>query len=242
MVTVGEDIEVIVLEIDKNKQEISLGIKQIEVNPWELVSEKYPIGTIVTGTVRNITNYGGFIEIEPGIDGLLHVSDISWTEKIAHPSEKYKKGDEVECMVLDIDKEKQRISIGVKQMHEDPWQTAIPEAYKAGMVVHGKVTKITNFGVFVELEDGLEGLLHISELADHKVESPQDVVKAGDEIDVKILRVDTSDRKIGLSLKRAQVGEDVVDEWKQDATEGGPSPSRGGMDDHGALGTDKIEF
>jgi small subunit ribosomal protein S1 len=243
VVTVGEEIEVIVLEIDKNKQEISLGIKQIEVNPWELVSEKYPIGTIVTGTVRNITNYGGFIEIEPGIDGLLHVSDISWTEKIAHPSEKYKKGDEVECMVLDIDKEKQRISIGVKQMHEDPWQTAIPEAYKAGMVVHGKVTKITNFGVFVELEDGLEGLLHISELADHKVESPQDVVKAGDEVDVKILRVDTSDRKIGLSLKRAQVGEDVADDWKPDETEGGgPSPSRGGMDDHGALGTDKIEF
>lgn len=235
-----DEIEVVVLDIDKDKHEISLGIKQTEVNPWELVIERYPMGTIVQGTVRNLTNYGAFVEIEPGIDGLLHVSDISWTEKIAHPSEKYKKNEDVECMVLDIDEDKQRISLGVKQMHEDPWQTAVPEAYKPGMVVHGKVTKITNFGVFVELEEGLEGLLHISELADHKVESPQEVVKPGDEIDVKILRVDTSDRKIGLSLKRAHGGEGGDERWEQSG--GGEGPDRGGMDDHGALGTDKISL
>lgn len=241
VVTPGDEIDVIVLDIDKDKHEISLGMKQVESNPWELVAEKYPIGTIVSGAVRNLTNYGAFVEIEPGIDGLLHVSDISWTEKIAHPNEKYKKSDEVECMVLEIDEEKQRISLGIKQMHEDPWQNAIPEAYKPGMVVHGTVTKITNFGVFVELEDGLEGLLHISELADKKVENPQDVVKPGEEVNVKILRVDLDDRKIGLSLKRAISGEDVEEDWEQHVPSS-ETPARGGMDDHGALGTDKIEL
>ncbi|MEE2819530.1 MAG: 30S ribosomal protein S1 [Planctomycetota bacterium] len=238
----GDEIEVVVLDIDKEKHEISLGMKQVENNPWELVTEKYPIGTVVSGAVRNLTNYGAFVEIEPGIDGLLHVSDISWTEKIAHPNEKYKKGDEVECMVLEIDLEKQRISLGMKQMHEDPWQNAIPEAYKPGMVVHGAVTKITNFGVFVELEEGLEGLLHISELADKKVENPQDIVKPGEEVNVKILRVDLDDRKIGLSLKRAQSGEDVDEEnWEQNMPDS-EAPSKGGMDDHGAMGSDKIQF
>ncbi len=238
----GDEIEVVVLDIDKDKHEISLGMKQVENNPWELVTEKYPIGTVVSGAVRNLTNYGAFVEIEPGIDGLLHVSDISWTEKIAHPNEKYKKGDEVECMVLEIDLEKQRISLGMKQMLEDPWQNAIPEAYKPGMVVHGAVTKITNFGVFVELEEGLEGLLHISELADKKVENPQDIVKPGEEVNVKILRVDLDDRKIGLSLKRAHSGEDVdEDNWEQNMPDT-EAPSRGGMDDHGAMGSDKIQF
>ena len=144
-------------------------------------------------------------------------------------------------MVLEIDEDKQRISLGIKQMHEDPWQNAIPEAYKPGMVVHGCVTKITNFGVFVELEDGLEGLLHISELADKKVENPQDVVKPGEEVNVKILRVDLDDRKIGLSLKRAASGEDVEEDWEAHVPKS-ESPARGGMDDHGAMGTDKIEF
>ncbi len=241
IVSPGDEIDVVVLDIDKDKHEISLGMKQVENNPWEVVAEKYPIGTIVSGAVRNLTNYGAFVEIEPGIDGLLHVSDISWTEKIAHPNEKYKKGDEVECMVLEIDQEKQRISLGMKQMHEDPWQNAIPEAYKPGMVVHGSVTKITNFGVFVELEDGLEGLLHISELADKKVDNPQDIVKPGEEVNVKILRVDLDDRKIGLSLKRAISGEDVEDDWEAHVPKS-DTPERGGMDDHGALGTDKIEL
>ena len=241
IVNPGEEIEVIVLDIDKTKHEISLGMKQVESNPWELVAEKYPVGTIVSGAVRNLTNYGAFVEIEPGIDGLLHVSDISWTEKIAHPNEKYKKNDEVECMVLEIDQEKQRISLGIKQMHEDPWQNAIPDAYKPGMVVHGNVTKITNFGVFVELEDGLEGLLHISELSDKKVDNPQEVVKPGEEVSVKILRVDLEERKIGLSLKRAISGEDIGDDAEPSDPDS-DAPARGGMDDHGALGTDKIEL
>ena len=245
VVNPGDTIEVVVLEINKEKQEISLGMKQTEVNPWELVAEKYPVGTIINGIVRNLANYGAFIEIEPGIDGLLHVSDISWTEKISHPSEKYIKGDTLECVVLDIDQAKQRVGIGVKQLSEDPWVNAIPEAYKPGMVVHGTVTKITNFGVFIELEQGLEGLLHISELSDRKVDDPKEIVKVEEEIDVKILRVDTEGRKIGLSLKRAQWSEDRGDppaeEPEEDTQESEP-PSRGGMDTHGALGTDKIEL
>jgi len=251
IVTAGEEIDVVVLEIDKNKQEISLGMKQTEVNPWELVSEKYPNGTIVTGTIRNLANYGAFVEIEPGIDGLLHISDMSWTKKVTHPNELYKKSDEVECVVLDVDRDKQRISLGIKQLSEDPWVEAIPGAYQPGMVVRGKVTKITNFGVFVELEEELEGLLHISELADHKVENPQDVVSVDEEVDVKILRVDIDDRKIGLSLKRAQWG-DASGGGEGGAGEGGAPanggmggmniPTRGGMDDHGAMGTDKIEL
>jgi small subunit ribosomal protein S1 len=243
LVQPGQEVEVVVLEINKDKQEISLGMKQTEVNPWELVAEKYPPGTIIEGKVRNLANYGAFVEIEPGIDGLLHISDMSWTKKVTHPNEVLKKGDTVKCVVLDVDQSKQRVSLGVKQLTEDPWISAIPEHYKPGMVVRGAVTKITNFGVFVELEADLEGLLHISELADHKVENPQDVVKSGDEVDVKILRVDTADRKIGLSLKRAQWG---------DATGGGGGdesrerreayPTKGGMDAHDAMGTDKIRM
>ncbi len=240
LVNVEDEVEVVVLDINKQKHEISLGIKQTEVNPWELVAEKYPPGTIIDGIVRNLANYGAFVEIEPGIDGLLHVSDISWTEKISHPNEKFKKGDVIKCLVMDIDQEKQRVGLGLKQLAEDPWLHAIPGAYKPGMVVHGKVTKITNFGVFVELEEGLEGLLHISELSDEKVDTPQDVVKPDDEVDVKILRVDTTERKIGLSLKRAQLGDDAADD--QAAAKEPPAPIKGGFDEHGALGTDKIEL
>ncbi|MCA9292203.1 MAG: 30S ribosomal protein S1 [Phycisphaerales bacterium] len=239
----GEEIEVVVLDINKDKQEISLGLKQTEVNPWELVAEKYPPGTVIEGQVRNLANYGAFIEIEPGIDGLLHVSDISWTKKVSHPNEVYQKGDNVRCVVLEVDREKQRVALGVKQLVEDPWLEAIPGAYKPGMVVRGRVTKITNFGVFVELEDELEGLLHISELADHKVDNPHDIVKVGDELDVKILRVDTSDRKIGLSLKRAQWGS--VEEARAEREEkrsAADMPQRGGMDEHGAMGSDKIQL
>ena len=204
MVSVGEEIDVVVLEVNKSKQEISLGMKQTEANPWTLLAEKYPPGTVISGKVRNLTNYGAFVEIEEGIDGLLHVSDLSWTKKVAHPSELLKKGDTLQCVVLSVDQEKNRVALGLKQLTEDPWLHAIPTNYQPGMIVKGKVTKITNFGVFVELEPGLEGLLHVSELSDQKVENPTDVVKIGDEVEVKILRVDIDDRKIGLSLKRAQ--------------------------------------
>lgn len=241
LVQVGDEVDVVVLDINKDKLEISLGMKQTEVNPWELVADKYPRGSVIEGKVRNLSNYGAFVEIEPGIDGLLHVSDISWTKKVAHPNELYKKGDLVKCVVLEVDQEKQRIGLGVKQLTEDPWVEAIPSAYRPGMIVKGKITKIANFGVFVELEEGLEGLLHISELSDQKVENPQDVVKAGQEVEVKILRVDTDDRKIGLSLKRAQWGA-TPDEDPTPRRGGGPRPTRGGMDDHGSLGSHKIRF
>jgi small subunit ribosomal protein S1 len=163
---------------------------------------------MVKGKVRNLTNYGAFIEIEEGIEGLLHVSDMSWTRKISHPSELVEKGQELECKVLSVDQERRRIALGLKQLDEDPWSTDIPNRYQQGQLVKGKVTKITNFGVFVGLEDGLEGLLHISELSDQKVENPQDVVNVGDEIEVKVLRVDTEERKIGLSRKRVEWAEE----------------------------------
>ena len=239
LVSIGQEVEVVILEINSDKQEISLGMKQTEVNPWELVADKYPPGTVIEGRVRNLASYGAFVEIEPGIDGLLHVSDLSWTKKLTHPNEMLKKNLSIQCVVLEVDQAKQRIGLGLKQMSADPWDEAIPTQYQPGMIVRGKVTKITNFGVFVQLEEDLEGLLHISELADHKVENPHDVVEVGQELEVKILRVDLEDRKIGLSLKRAQ--------WTADAgvQPGEPAPRRelgGGMDDHGALGTDKITF
>jgi small subunit ribosomal protein S1 len=202
LVAIGDKIEVQVLNINKDKQEISLGMKQVQPNPWDKVAEKYPPGTIVEGVVRNLTNYGAFVEIEEGIDGLLHVSDMSWVRKVVHPSEVVNKGDHVRCVVLNVDQERKRVALGLKQMANDPWEGDIPGRYHPGQIVKGKVTKLTNFGVFVELEPGLEGLLHISELADHKVESPEEVVKVGDEVEVKVLRVDTADRKIGLSRKR----------------------------------------
>ncbi|MBU0617619.1 MAG: S1 RNA-binding domain-containing protein, partial [Planctomycetes bacterium] len=219
IVNVSDEIEVVVLDVNKDKQEISLGIKQTEVNPWTTVAQKYPPGTVVEGTVRNLTNYGAFVEIEEGIDGLLHVSDMSWTKKVSHPSEIVKKGDKVKCVVEQVDQEKMRVALGLKQMTEDPWLHAVPERYQPGMVVRGKVTKITNFGVFVELEEDLEGLLHVSELADHKVENPQDEVKIGDEVDVKILRVDTLERKIGLSKKRADWAGEAEGEEAEPAAE-----------------------
>ena len=201
---VGDEVEVIVLSINKQKQEISLGIKQATNNPWETVEERYPVGSKVTGTVRNLTNYGAFIELEEGVDGLLHISDMSWVRKITHPSEVVKKNEKIECVITSVNKEARRIALGLKQLTEDPWVTRIPEMYKPNQIVKGKVTKITNFGVFVSLEENLEGLLHISELADHKVENPEDVVKVGEEIEVMVLRVDPVDRKIGLSRKRAE--------------------------------------
>jgi small subunit ribosomal protein S1 len=229
VVTLNDEVEVVVLDIDKQKQEISLGMKQAEVNPWTLVKDKYPPGTLITGRVRTMTNFGAFVEIEEGIDGLLHVSDLSWTRKIGHPSEVLKKGQEMQCVVLAVDEEKMRVSLGLKQLTEDPWLRMIPEHYVPGQIVRGKATKITNFGVFVELEDELEGLLHISELADHKVESPQEIVELGQDLEVKILRVDIEERKIGLSLKRAQW---AAEERQEPGYAGGGDQSRrrGGLE------------
>lgn len=200
----GDEIEVVVLNVNKEKQEISLGIKQTQTNPWAIASQKYPPGTIVTTKVRSLTNFGAFVEIEPGVDGMIHISDLSWTRKHSHPGEALQKGQEVKCVVLEVNVEKRRVSLGIKQMTEDPWIRAIPEKYIPGHIIKGKVAKLTNFGAFVELEPDLEGLLHISELADHKIDKPQDIVKVADEVEVKILKVDTDSRKIGLSLRRVQ--------------------------------------
>ena len=204
MLSLGDEVEVVVLSVNKDKQEISLGLKQTVTNPWTIASQKYPPGTIVAAKVRSVTNFGAFVEIEQGIDGMIHISDLSWTRKYGHPGEALQRGQEIKCIVLEVNEEKQRMSLGIKQMTEDSWIRAIPEKYIPGHIIKGKVTKLTNFGAFVELEPDLEGLLHISELADHKIEKPQDVVKIGEEIEIKILRVDAEARKIGLSLRRAR--------------------------------------
>ncbi len=200
LVKIGDPVDVVVLDINQEKQEISLGMKQTETNPWTEVEDRYPVGTIIEGVVRNLTSYGAFIEIEEGIDGLLHVSDMSWTKKVTHPSELLKKGDTVRAVVLSVDTEKRRVALGMKQLEQDPWQDEIPRRYGPGDIVTGRVSKIANFGVFVQLEDGLEGLLHISELSDRKVDNPESVVKPGQLVDVRVLKVDTEERKIGLSM------------------------------------------
>jgi small subunit ribosomal protein S1 len=235
LVNIDDVIDVVVLRIDEQKQEISLGMKQTQDNPWERVADKYPTGALVKGKVRNLTNYGAFIEIEEGIDGLLHVSDMSWTRKISHPSEVVEKAQEVECKVLSVDQERRRIALGLKQMDDDPWATDIPNRYQQGQLVKGQVTKITNFGVFVGLEDGLEGLLHISELSDQKIENPQEVVNVGDEIEVKVLRVDSEERKIGLSRKRVEWAEEdfaaaaEAEAAAEAAAKSDPGELKGGM-------------
>lgn len=240
LVQISDEIEVMILAVDRDGQQLSLGIKQTHENPWVSVAERYPIDSVVTGKVRNLTNYGAFIELEEGIDGLLHVSDMSWTRKISHPSEMLEKGQEVQCKVLSVDQDRRRIALGLKQLDTDPWAHDIPNKYQPGQVVKGVVTKITNFGVFVGLEDGLEGLLHISELADHKVENPEEIVSVSEEIEVKILRVDTEDRKIGLSRKRVEWAEE--DTGTQTAKPGQPASDKmprqdlkGGLGDSGPL-------
>lgn len=234
LVQIGDKVDVVVLGINKDKQEISLGMKQTQPNPWDDVAAKYPPGANVKGVVRNLTNYGAFIELEEGVDALLHVSDMSWTRKISHASEMLKKGQELECQVLSVDQERKRIALGLKQLASDPWATDIPSRFQPGEVVKGKVTKITNFGVFVELAPELEGLLHISELADQKVDNPEEVVKVGDELEVRVLRVDTDERKIGLSRKLT--GEIKIEESGA-AAASAPVPReqlKGGMGEGGA--------
>jgi small subunit ribosomal protein S1 len=233
LVQIGDQIEVQVLNINQEKQEISLGMKQVQPNPWDQVAGRYPPGTIISGTVRNLTNYGAFIEIEEGIDGLLHVSDMSWVRKVSHPSEVVQKGQKVTCVVLNVDQERKRVALGLKQMANDPWEGDIPGRYTPGLVVKGKVTKLTNFGVFVELEPGLEGLLHISELSEDKVENPEELLKVGEEVEVKVLRVDTKDRKIGLSRRDLHGGPPPEDAVLPDDE---PTPSKPGRELRGGTG------
>ncbi|MFT7480792.1 MAG: small subunit ribosomal protein S1, partial [Gammaproteobacteria bacterium] len=218
LVKTADEVEVVVLEFNHTKQEISLGMKQAETNPWDMVEEHYPMGTVIEGTVRNLTSYGAFVEIEEGIDGLLHVSDMSWTKKVTHPSEMVKKGDKLQCVVLTVDRDKKRIALGAKQLTPDPWMDQIPNNYHVGDLLSGFVTKITNFGVFVKLEDDLEGLLHISELTDDRDAKPEDLLQPGQKVEVRVIRVDIEERKIGLSFVHADFAENeniVIPESEQ---------------------------
>jgi small subunit ribosomal protein S1 len=200
MVAVGDEIEVMVLNIEPETKRISLGMKQLQANPWDLVTESYPVGSIIEGKIKNITDFGVFIGIEDGIDGLIHVSDLSWTERIKHPSEKYAKGEMIQAVVLKIDKENERFSLGVKQLTPDPWQAAYNN-YPSGTVVEGEITNVTDFGVFVKLEEGIEGLVHVSEISKDKVKTPVGMYQVGDILKAIVINVSAKDRKIGLSVK-----------------------------------------
>ena len=200
MVSIGDVAEAIVLDVDEGNRKISLGMKQIEPNPWSVIEERYPVGTHVRGTVRNITNFGVFIGLEEGIDGLVHVSDVSWTEQIKHPSEKFKKGDEVEAVVLKIDKENEKFSLGIKQLQPNPWDD-ISRRYPIGTEITGEVTSVTDFGAFVKLEEGIEGLVYSSELAAERVEKPSDVVQPGQVVKALVVKVDAVEGKISLSVR-----------------------------------------
>jgi len=199
MVSINDEVEAVVLTLDKDRKRISLGMKQIEPNPWDDIEQKYPIGSEVEGTVRNLTDFGAFVELEDGVDGLIHISDLSW-KKIKHTSEVLKKKDRVKAVVLTIDKENCRISLGVKQLMADPWED-IAENYPVGTDVEGKIIKVTGFGAFAEFGDGLEGLIHVSQLSSKKVSHPDQVVKVDDEIKAKVIKVDTDSKKIALSIK-----------------------------------------
>lgn len=207
VVAVGDVVEVVVLEIDQSSRRISLGMKQVDPNPWDALEQRFPVGTRVEGKVRNLVDFGAFVELEEGIDGLVHISDMSWTKRVKHPSEILKKGDHVEAIVLHVDRAARRISLGLKQTQPDPWKTVVPETYRVGMDVIGKVVRITDFGAFVELPDGIEGLLHVSELSEGRVNKPEDVVKPDEELTLKIIKLDTDDRKLGLSLRAYQEAE-----------------------------------
>ncbi len=200
MVSIGDLAEAVVLDVDEGNRKISLGMKQIEPNPWSVIEERYPVGTKVTGVVRNITNFGVFIGLEEGIDGLVHVSDVSWTEQIKHPSEKFKKGDEVEAVVLKIDKENEKFSLGIKQLQPNPWDD-ISRRYPIGTEVNGEITSVTDFGAFVKLEEGIEGLVYSSELAADRVEKPADVVQVGQVVKALVVKVDAVEGKISLSMR-----------------------------------------
>ncbi len=210
---VGDMVEAVVLDLDKANRRISLGLKQMEPNPWMVVAEKYPVGSVVRGTVRNLTDFGAFVELEEGIDGLVHISDMSWTSRVKHPSEIVKKGDVVEAVVLGIDVEKERLSLGFKQLQPDPWQ-GISNQILVGANVKGKVVRLTDFGAFVELENGVEGLLHVSEISKKRIKKPSDVLSEGQEIMAKVIKLDEANRRIGLSIKayKEEVGETEQDE------------------------------
>ncbi|MBI2155533.1 MAG: 30S ribosomal protein S1 [Candidatus Rokubacteria bacterium] len=200
LVNVGDDVDVIVLDVNRGAKRISLGMKQVEPDPWATIEERYRPGTRVAGTVRNLTDFGAFIELEPGVDGLLHISDMSWTRNVGHPSEVLKKGQDLDTQILSVDRENKRISLGLKQIQPDPW-TTVAQRYPMGSRVTGKVVRLTDFGAFVELEPGVDGLLHVSQISSRPVGRPEEIVNVGDELTLLVIRVDPNERRIGLSLK-----------------------------------------
>ena len=204
VVSVGEVVEAIVLDIKPESRRISLGMKQVVPNPWDVISEKYPIGTTIEGKIKNITDFGLFIGIDEGIDGLVHISDISWTKRIKHPSELFKKGDIVQAIVLDIEKENERFSLGIKQLQDDPW-ASVSERYEVGKEITGTITNLTDFGIFVELEEGIEGLVHVSEISKEKIKTPLEKFKVGDVITARVMNINSDERRIGLSIKRLEI-------------------------------------
>jgi len=211
VVSVGDPVEVMILDVDQVNKRISLGMRQTEPNPWLSVGERYPVGGRVEGTIRNLTDFGAFVELDEGIDGLIHVSDMSWTKRVRHPSEVLKRGDKVEAVVLHVDKTNRRISLGLKQSQPDPWQSTVPDKYRVGMDVKAKVVRLADFGAFVELEDGVEGLLHVSELSHERVAKPEDIVSVGNELTLKIIKLDADERKLGLSLRAYLDGQSEPD-------------------------------
>ncbi len=212
ILTVGDEVESVVLEIDSAERRISLGMKQMEPNPWDLIEEKYAVNSILTGEVRNLTDFGAFVEVEEGIEGLVHISDLSWTKKIRHPSEVLQKGDQVEAVVLNVDADSQRLSLGIKQLEPDKWEEFFSQ-HQIGDVVNGKIVRVTNFGAFVEVSEGVEGLCHVSELSDRRIENPEDQFSADQELEVKIIKLNLLERKIGLSVKALQEETEREEGW-----------------------------
>ena len=207
---IGQEVDAVVLGIQKEEQKISLGIRQLDVNPWDMVRHNYPVGARVRGKVRNLTSYGAFVELEEGIDGMIHVSDMSWTRKINHPSEAIKKGDEIDALVLDVDADQQRISLGMKQVTTDPWEE-IENYFKIGDVVEGKVSKMTSYGAFIELDHDIDGLVHISQISEERIDKVKDVLEAEQKIYARVIKIDRDERRIGLSIKAAEYDEDQLE-------------------------------
>jgi small subunit ribosomal protein S1 len=207
LLQVNQQVEVVVLNVDPGHRRISLGLKQVMANPWEAARDKYPVGAVVSGPVRNITDFGIFVGIEEGIDGLVHISDLHWTKKIKHPSELYKKGDVVEAKVLGINVENERFSLGIKQIAPDPWK-AVADKYPVGSKLKGQVTSVPDFGVFVRIDEGVEGLIHVSQLSTERIDKPASLYKVGDEVEAEVVSIDLNDRKIGLSVRALRRSEE----------------------------------
>jgi small subunit ribosomal protein S1 len=233
VLAVGDEVDVVVLNTNTDEQKIALGIRQTEANPWDTVQSRYPVGTTISGTVRNFTSYGAFVELEDGIDGMIHVSDMSWTRKVNHPSEVLEKGQETQAVVLEVDSQNQRISLGLKQAQDDPWNT-IAARYKVGQLVKGKVTKVASFGAFIEIEDGVDGLVHISQISEGHVERVRDVLQLGQEVEARIVRIDRGERRIGLSMKAVSMPEEEFLQ-RQDEMQDGLRPGEHMVDLAGAF-------